>query len=104
MANALTIVAQNDYAKIATASIGSTFPSLVPTTTAPTAGVLAVAYQEGNRTIQLMPYTSASAGPPTFAMRIVAYSRYIDSTGAIWYMPNILATFTPALEIGRAHV
>jgi hypothetical protein len=97
MAEALLVVASNDLIKVATASVPTAFPATVPTVTAPTAGILGIGYQQGNRSISLMPYTSASTGG-TYAMRLIGWSPYTSTSGAIWYMPTILANVTLATQ------
>lgn len=93
MAQSLLVVAQNDLLKVSVASVPTTFAATVPTSTAPTAGALGLAYQQGNRSLVLMPFiNSATAG--TYAMRLIGWSQYTSTTGVIWYMPTILANVT----------
>jgi hypothetical protein len=95
MAEALLVVARNELARVSVASVPTTFPATVPTTTAPTTGTLGLAYQQGNRSLVLMPWVNAST-VQTYGMRLIAWSQYTATSGSVWYLPSIIANVTLA--------
>lgn len=89
----------NDLFKATVASVPTTYGSVVPTSTAPTSGMLGTGTQIGNRSIMLFPFINTAPGANTFAMRLIGWQRYVNAAGtATWYFPQILANLT--LTIG----
>lgn len=95
MAESYLIYPQNPLLRLTTASVPSAFPATVPTSTAPTAGVLGLAYQIGNRQIQLTPFVTTATGA-SHAMRLVGWSIYTATSGTNFYIPTLLANVTLA--------
>ena len=107
MAQAFISTGQNDFRRIAVASVPATYAAAgaVLTTTKPSSGVLIDwrANVDTNRNASLLrvfPYSSINNGS-TVGMRLVGWTTYLEAAGVNrWYVPTVLADITLTYTTG----
>lgn len=89
MAEAYLVNPQNPLLSVTVASITSTLPACVPTSTRPTSGVLGLQGLIGDYQLQVVPFVQSALA--TLTARVVGWNLYQSTTGTVWYVPTIIA-------------